>query len=48
MWAVTTLQLLVKSVSTTAQIRTQNFSLEGGRADPEAIYNLCFFLKIIV
>jgi hypothetical protein len=47
-WAVTTLQLLVISVSTIAQIRAQNFSLEGGRTDPEAICNLCFILKITV
>ena len=30
------------------QGRTQNFSLEGVRADPEAIYNLCLILKIVI
>jgi len=48
MWAITTLQLLVISVSIIANIRTHSFSLEGERADPEAIYNLCLILKIIV
>jgi hypothetical protein len=32
---------------TALQARTQNFSLwGGGGADPEAIYNLCWILKI--
>jgi hypothetical protein len=29
-------------------VRTQNFSLGGGGADPEAIYNLCLILKIML
>jgi hypothetical protein len=33
----------------TQQVRTQNFLLRegGGGAEPEAVYNLCFILKIV-
>jgi hypothetical protein len=38
----------VKKTRNGGQERTQNFSLEEGGADPEAIYNLCFILKIVL
>jgi hypothetical protein len=42
--------LLVGRMQAETQVHTQNISRRGGGwgADPEAVYNLCFILKIML